>query len=134
MEKEKILFIGIDGATFDLMKPWMEDGSLPNLSKIARNGDMDGIPVTLMEAMAMKLPVISTTVSGIPELIEDGSSGILVPPNDFKKLADALKFLIRNPKIRETMGQEGRKIIEDEFNIRKTSVELLDFFESVIKS
>ena len=81
--------------------------------KIARSGDMDGIPVTLMEAMAMKLPVISTTVSGIPELIENGSSGILVPPNDFKKLAEAIIFLVRNQEIREKIGQTGRKVIKD---------------------
>ena len=56
---------------------------------IARNGDRDGIPVSIMEAIAMGLPVISTNISGIPELVKDGA-GILVPPKDEKAIADAI--------------------------------------------
>jgi glycosyltransferase involved in cell wall biosynthesis len=63
---------------------------------VASNQDMDGIPNTLMEAMAMEIPVISTTVSGIPELVEDMKTGLLVPPEDDMALANAIILLINS--------------------------------------
>jgi colanic acid/amylovoran biosynthesis glycosyltransferase len=86
---------------------------------IEKNGMMDGIPVVLMEAMAMKIPVISTRVSGIPELVKDGA-GILVEPQDVKGLALAIEKILRLPNDeKEAMGRRGRTIVEEDFNLEK---------------
>ena len=84
---------------------------------ITENGDRDVCPLTLQEAMAMELPIVSTNVHSIPELIDDGISGILVPPKNEKALADAVIELLNNPVLRYDMGINGRKKINEEFNI-----------------
>jgi colanic acid/amylovoran biosynthesis glycosyltransferase len=88
---------------------------LPSI--ITDEGRRDGIPVALMEAMAMELPVISTNIVGIPELIEDRKEGLLVQEKNTAELADALEFLLRNMGTREEMGKQGRIKILREFNI-----------------
>ena len=100
---------------------------------VTENGDRDGIPVAMMEAMTMKLPVISTNVSGIPELVEDGATGILVPPNDEKAIADAIITLCKNGELRVKMGVDGRKKIERGFNITTEAEKLIGVFETVAK-
>lgn len=97
---------------------------------IAENGDRDGIPVVIMEAMAMELPVISTRVSGIPELVEDGISGILVPTKDENVIADAIIKLYKNSQLSLEMGKKGRKIIEEKYNIILESEKLINVFET----
>lgn len=86
----------------------------------APDGDMDGIPVSLMEAMAMELPVVSTHVSGIPELIEDRQSGLLVEEGNAETLADALQELIDDSALRSRLGKGGRDKIVEGFNIQKS--------------
>ena len=84
-------------------------------SVIAENGDRDGIPTSLIEAMYLKTPVISTTVSGIPELIEDGVEGYLVEPRDVYMLSDRIKKLVENKQLRKKMGERGKQKIRKEF-------------------
>ncbi|HMB45687.1 MAG TPA: glycosyltransferase [Candidatus Methanoperedens sp.] len=98
---------------------------------IAENGDRDGIPVAIMEAMAMELPVISTTVSGIPELVDDGISGILVSQKDEKAIANAIIKLHQDKKLRLEMGENGRKIIENKYNIVSESEKLIKIFNKM---
>jgi glycosyltransferase involved in cell wall biosynthesis len=100
---------------------------------IGENGDRDGIPVAMMEAMAMGLPVISTIVSGIPELVEDGVSGLLVPPCDEKSIAEAVVALSKNRELRGIMGEIGRKIIEKKYNIMIEAEKLSDLFQQTEK-
>ncbi|MGE0009509.1 MAG: glycosyltransferase [Candidatus Babeliales bacterium] len=80
-------------------------------------GDMEGIPVSLMEAMATGLPVLSTNHSGIPELIDHGISGYLSPEKDVQQLAANMQFMIQNPGLWPTIGLAGRQKVENEFNI-----------------
>lgn len=77
-------------------------------SRIARDGDRDGLPNVLMEAQAMGLPVLSTAVSAIPELIRDGETGRLVPPGDRDALTKALGELITQPSLRASLAEAGR--------------------------
>ncbi|MCA9810812.1 MAG: glycosyltransferase [Candidatus Dadabacteria bacterium] len=84
---------------------------------IAENGDMDVCPLTLQEAMAMGIPVVSTEIGSIKELIEDRKEGILVRERDESTLAEAIIELIRNPKLRKYMGSKGKEKIIKEFNI-----------------
>ncbi|WP_416068163.1 glycosyltransferase [Rhizobium sp. ZK1] len=87
-------------------------------SVVAANGDMEGIPVSIMEAMAMGLPVISTRHSGIPELVEDDLSGILVDERDVDALSAAMERLGSEPELQLAMGKAGRAVIEREYNER----------------
>lgn len=91
-------------------------------------GYHDGLPVVLMEAMAVGLPVISTRVSGIPELIEDGVSGLLVPQRDPGALADALVRLIGDAKLRAKLASGARSRIEQKFNWGRTAEEMSNLF------
>ena len=83
----------------------------------ASNNDRDGIPNTLMEAMACGVPVVSTTFSGIPELVIEQENGMLVPPKDPEALADALGKLIDNPEMCLKMGQNARQHVEESFSV-----------------
>jgi glycosyltransferase involved in cell wall biosynthesis len=85
-------------------------------SVMTSTGDMDGIPVALMEAMAMRRPVVSTRVSGIPELIDDGESGLLVEPRDAAALADAIGRLLADAGLRGRLGARARQHIIEQFD------------------
>jgi glycosyltransferase involved in cell wall biosynthesis len=93
-----------------------------------KQGKREGIPVVLMEAMASGLPVVSSRLSGIPELVEDGVAGILVVPRDVNGLCEALLKLIREQELREQMGKAGREKIMREFNLEKNAEQLTNLF------
>ena len=98
-------------------------------SVVAPSGQMEGIPVALMEAMASRLSVVSTRLSGIPELVEDGQSGRLVPPADVDALADAITGLCLNPEQRRRMGERGREKVAAEFGLRESVARLRALFD-----
>jgi len=89
--------------------------------QIAENNDRDGIPNVLVEAMAMGLPVVSTDISGIPELIEHGVSGLLAPQKDARALAEAIAELLDAPALRQRLGSAARekvcRLFDGESNI-----------------
>jgi glycosyltransferase involved in cell wall biosynthesis len=95
----------------------------------AEDGDRDGIPNVLLEAMAMRVPVVSSRFSGIPEAVEDGCTGLLVPPRDTEALAGALIRLLDDRDLRERMGRAGRERVEEHFDIRDNIGRLVDLFE-----
>ncbi|MFC1585330.1 glycosyltransferase family 4 protein [Fibrobacterota bacterium] len=84
----------------------------------------ESFPRAPLEAMAMKLPVIASMIGGIPESVEDGKTGLLVPPGDDAALSEAIRRLIERPEVRKQMGERGRKRVEEKFsmeeNVRKT--------------
>ena len=100
----------------------------------ARNGDMDGIPVVLMEAMANEIATVSTVISGIPELIQDGDTGLLVQPNDAVALANALQRLLEDNELRVRLGQNGRQKILREFDVDQNAAQLAALFEKYLPS
>jgi len=114
--------------------PLLSQADLSVLSSVVdRDGNMDGIPVYLMEAMALGKPVVSTYISGIPELVKDGA-GILVPPEDSRALAEAIEeiyFMDRDG--RKKMGLKGREIVEREFNLEKEVKKIRDLFLSPLE-
>ncbi len=92
----------------------------------ASDGDMDGIPVALMEAMGMGVPVVSTRLSGIPELIEDGVSGILVEPGDPSALARSIRRLLDDPAAAARLGYAGRRRVSEHFTAASHARRMLD--------
>ncbi len=102
-------------------------------SVTSSTGDQEGIPVALMEAMARGLPVLSTEHSGIPELIEDGVSGFLVPERDVEALANKLLTLVSHPDQWPQMGQAGRAQVEHSFNIETLNDQLVTLYQTVIE-
>jgi colanic acid/amylovoran biosynthesis glycosyltransferase len=85
--------------------------------RIDSRKDRDGVPVAIMEAMAMGLPCVSTYVSGIPELIENGVSGLLVEPDDVQALADALGKILTDSQFASKLGKAAREKIEREYTL-----------------
>ena len=92
------------------------------------DGRREGIPVALMEAMGAGVPVIGSDLSGIPELIEDGVSGLLAPPGNVQAIAHALHRLIQQPELRHQFGQAGRQKVMQEFDLYKNAEILASCF------
>jgi glycosyltransferase involved in cell wall biosynthesis len=95
---------------------------------LGKDGDRDGIPNVILEALSMGLPVVSTAHSGIPEVIEEGVNGLLVPPEDAQAFSSALERLICDPEMGNAFGKAGRKIVADRFNPEKNARRLLEAF------
>ena len=88
----------------------------------------EGLPVVLMEAMAMQVPCVATSVAGIPELIRDGVDGLLVAPSDLESLAEAMLALVRDPERRRRMGEAARQRILACYDLRRNTAALADIF------
>lgn len=102
---------------------------LPSVT--ASDGDQEGIPVALMEAMAAGIPVITTKHSGIPELVEDGVSGYLSPEKDSDKLAESIIKLADCPGGWFKLGAAGRAKVESEFNLEVQNNKLVDLYHAL---
>jgi colanic acid/amylovoran biosynthesis glycosyltransferase len=96
--------------------------------RISGDGDRDGIPVVLMEAMALGICAVSGDLPTIRELISDNRTGCLVPPGDAESLAASLRRLAANPALRASLAREGRKRIEEEFSSAKNLDRLISAF------
>jgi glycosyltransferase involved in cell wall biosynthesis len=96
---------------------------------IADDGDRDGIPVVLMEAMAVGVPCVSSDFPAIRELIEDGVSGRLIAPADVKELARAIEGLIWDSSLRARICCGGKEAVSSEFSTRLNGHRLLDVFQ-----
>lgn len=103
-------------------------------SVTATNGDQEGIPVVLMEAMSVGMPIISTWHSGIPELVEDGVSGYLSPERDSDDLANSILRFADMPEKWASMGKAGRAKVELEFNNEIQIGKLIELYRKICKS
>jgi len=90
----------------------------------------EGIPVVLMEAMAMAIPCVSTWITGIPELIRDSVDGLLVAPSDIDGLAAAIARLMDDDQLRERLGAAGRRRVVDKYNLRQNVARLAEVFDT----
>ena len=98
-------------------------------SVTAENGDMEGLPVVLMEGLATGIPVVSTRHSGIPELVRHGESGLLADERDVDGLEEHLRTLLNDADSWSGYGRRGRAIVEEEFNISKLNDRLIELLE-----
>jgi colanic acid/amylovoran biosynthesis glycosyltransferase len=126
-----------------LLGPLPRDGVIAELrradvlaapSVVSARGQREGIPVVLMEAMSCGLPVVSSRLSGIPELVDDGRNGLLVAPGRADDLAEALARLAADPALRQRLGDEGRQTIEREFDLRANAERLVEMFQEAAEA
>ncbi|MGH8582439.1 MAG: glycosyltransferase [Gammaproteobacteria bacterium] len=103
---------------------------LPSVT--ASSGDLEGLPISILEAAAMGVPVVATLHSGIPEAVRDGESGYLVPERDVGALAERLSHLLANDGLRQAMGQAARRLVEEKFNLQCQTAALEDLYESLL--
>lgn len=101
---------------------------------ISKGGDRDGLPTILVEAMALGVPCVSTTVVGIPELVRDGETGLCVAPNDPAVLADALARLLGDNPMRQHLAQNARELIESDYDVTRNTLQLRELFQQSIQA
>ena len=97
------------------------------------DGDVDGLPVAVMEAMARGLPVVTTRISSLAELVEDGAGGVLVEPDDVEGFADALARLVKDPVGARAMGEKGREKIISEYTLERQAENMKELFDNIKK-
>jgi glycosyltransferase involved in cell wall biosynthesis len=107
----------------------MRSFSLFALSSIA-----EGTPVTMLEAMASGLPVVSTAVGGIPDLVLDGATGALVPPGDPQRLADVLAAYVLDEERTRRHGAAGRARIEQQYSVAAMLAHYMDLYDGLRKT
>lgn len=95
---------------------------------VGADGNRDGLPTVLLEAMAIGTPCIATDVTGIPELVRNGETGLCVPQNDVPALASAMSTLLDEPDLGQAMSHAGRSLIEAEFDITRNAERLCGVF------
>jgi glycosyltransferase involved in cell wall biosynthesis len=91
---------------------------------VAASGDRDGLPTSVLEAMALGLPVVTTSLNGLAEAVVHGRTGIVVPGRDPEALADALERVLHDPELRARLAREARRHVEEHFSLER-SVNLL---------
>ncbi len=99
---------------------------------VGADGNRDGLPTVLLEAMALGTPCVSTDVTGIPEVIRDGETGIIVPQHDEVGLANALETLLLRPELRIHLSAQARSLIEQDFDIHQNAATIRGLFGSAI--
>lgn len=114
LQQEKIIDFMHGGDVYVLPCVWAADG------------DVDGLPQMLMEAMACGLPAVSTRLVGIPDLIRDGETGVLVPPEDTVALADAIAGLMHDPARSKRLADAGLRWVHERFDLRDCLEPLID--------
>ena len=111
------------------IEEWMQKGDIfAQPCCWSADNDVDGIPRSLMEAMAVGLPSISTSVAGIPDLIEHMKTGLLIAEQDADALAKAIKLLIDDASLRKDLSKSGRQIVEQKFNLETCLDPLAEVF------
>ena len=90
---------------------------------------MEGLPIVLMEAMALGVPVVASRVAGIPELVEDGSTGLLFSPSDWDDLTAKMERLLTDDALRSSVAERGLERVRSEFDTRKSAKLLSKLFK-----
>ena len=136
--KELVQELGLEKSVFfpGILQPEMVVGFLQKAlafvqhSITAPSGDSEGSPVSIMEASAAGLPVISTLHAGIPEIILNGTTGILVHEKDIVNMAEAMVTLIENKELAKTMGEAGRERIRNNYHMDRYIATLRQVLET----
>jgi len=106
---------------------------LPHFDLVALPSYTEGLPVIVLEAFAARVPVVATAVGGVPEVIEEGISGLIVPPGNPKQLAQKIAALLRDDEKRQAMGQRARQRVEDHFTFAGQSAIYQRLFQQLAR-
>ena len=116
-------------------------GNLDNLQDVMQAADLlampslwEGLPLTLLEAMACGLPIVGTSIPGLVDVVTDGQEGFLVPPEDPVAFASALDKMVRNPDERAEMGRRARRLVEERYSFKRVYAELVEIYRQVMAS
>lgn len=121
---DRVLFVGFQDDP-DAWYPAMDVFVLPSLT--------EGTPMVLLEAMSSGLPVIATAVGGVPSIVTDRKDGLLVPPADVTRLADAMSALIADRRLRSVLGEQASASILERFDVRAWVGDMRDIYEATIR-
>ncbi len=97
---------------------------------VGADGNRDGLPTVLLEAMALGTPCVSTDVTGIPEVIRDGETGLMVSQRDPAALAAAIGRLLEEPNLRDRLADRARRLVEAEFDVNRNATQLRELFQT----
>ena len=122
--KDRVYFAGQQND----VRPWLR-----SMDVYALSSDWEGLPLAILEAMAMGLPVVATSVGGVPDLVLDGKTGFLVPADDPEALARALINVLRNEKQRSMLGEEGHKRVSTDFSFQTTVSKTEEIYETLVR-
>lgn len=123
---DSIRFLGAVGQ--DEVPALYRDAGLFCLASFA-----EGVPVVLMEAMAHEVPVVATRIAGIPELVADGETGLLVAPGRASDLAAAIRRLAEDPSLAARLARAGREHVQREYDQSRSAAQLRDLFEAIAR-
>jgi glycosyltransferase involved in cell wall biosynthesis len=101
-----------------------------SLDILVSSSRLEGLPMTILEGMASRLPLIATPVGDVPTVVLDGRTGILVPSENAEALSARIVDLLRHPEERERLGAAARKLIEDEFSATRMTTDYLFVYEN----
>ena len=96
------------------------------------SGNMEGTPVSILEASAAGVPVISTIHAGIPDVIRNGVTGLLVEEHDVKSMASCMLLLLKDKQLARTMGEKGKKLIQEQYSMEKHIKCFDDLFSEIL--
>jgi glycosyltransferase involved in cell wall biosynthesis len=99
---------------------------------VGSDGNRDGLPTVLLEAMALGAPCVATDVTGIPEVLRHNQTGLMVPQNDPQTLALALEHLLSDPGLRVRLSHAARSLIEAEFPVHKNTASIRDLYRTIL--
>ena len=97
---------------------------------MASNGQMEGIPIALMEALAVGVPVVASRLSGVPELVPDGETGLLAEPGSAEQLRLVIRRVLADPDGARTRAEAGRRLVEREFDVHRSAAALAALFRA----
>jgi glycosyltransferase involved in cell wall biosynthesis len=120
--REQVIFEGL--LNQDQLRQLYRDSDAMVLASFA-----EGVPVSLMEAMAMEIPCVTTWITGVPELIENMTDGLLVAPGDERALAEAIGRLMDDPELRRKLGCAGRQKVMEKYDLNRNGARLGEVLE-----
>ncbi|TLM89870.1 MAG: glycosyltransferase family 4 protein [Actinobacteria bacterium] len=110
------------------VRPLMQSADL-----LVLPSDAEGLPVSLVEAMACGLPCLATRVGGVPEAVADGETGLLIPPGDADRLREALLRLLADPALRESMGRQARLRVQEKYSLEQMALRTRALYLNVLR-
>jgi glycosyltransferase involved in cell wall biosynthesis len=131
--EERAKRLGLDGRM--IFTGWRRD--LPaiyaDMAALVVSSNNEGTPFSAIEAMAASVPVVGTRVGGMPDLIRDGTTGLLVPPGNVEAMSAALVSLLRDPDRRHRMGEAARADVEQRFTVNRMLDETHALYEACLR-